>query len=67
MFIFRDNSEELRSAAMAKRKKDISDINHKIIQEKERINKEQTFKKREQNKLEHLEMIKKQVKSYFSN
>lgn len=36
----------MRSAAVAKRKKDTSYTNYKYILEKERINKEETVKKR---------------------
>lgn len=58
---FRENSEELRFAAMAKRKKAIADLNYKVIQEKERVTKEQKLKKRELDNFENLETIKKQV------
>lgn len=61
--IFRENSEELRFAAMAKRKKDIADTNFKVIQEKERVLKEQKLKKRELDNFENAEIIKKQVNS----
>lgn len=60
-FYFRENSEELRAAAVAKRKKDIAEINYKIIQEKEKIENEQKVKKRELANIENLEIIKMQV------
>lgn len=46
---------------MAKRKKDIADLNYKAIQEKERVTKEQKLKKRELDNFENSEIIKKQV------
>lgn len=60
-WVFRTNSEELRFAAIAKRKKDISNINYKCIQENERIMKEQRVQKREQAILDNLEILKSQV------
>lgn len=48
----------MRSAAVAKRKKDTSDTNYKYILEKERINKEETVKKRKLACLGILEEIK---------
>jgi len=62
LLFFSNSSEELRSAAMAKRKKDIADINYKIIQEKERVIKEQITKKRELDNIKNLEIFKMQVK-----
>jgi len=47
---------------MAKRKKDIAEINYKIIQEKERAIKEQITKKRELDNIKNLEILKMQVK-----
>lgn len=46
---------------MAKRKKDIANINYKFIQENERVMKEQRAQKREQANLENLEILKNQV------
>lgn len=52
---------------MAKRKKAVADLNYKVIQEKERVTKEQKLKKRELDNFENLEMIKKQVNSNLLN
>uniref|UniRef100_A0A2S2QYS1 Uncharacterized protein n=1 Tax=Sipha flava TaxID=143950 RepID=A0A2S2QYS1_9HEMI len=55
------NSDELRVAAIAKRKKEIAEFNYKIIQEKEMIAKEQKVKKRELANLENTESLKFQI------
>jgi len=60
-FFSRDDSEEFRIVAMAKRQKDIAEINYKFIQEKERI-KEQKVKERELANIRNLEIFKMQVK-----
>lgn len=59
--IFRESSDKLRTAAIAKRKKNISDINYTIIQEKENYTKEHQIKKKELANFENLEIIKMQV------
>lgn len=51
----------MRSAAIAKRKKNIANINYTIIQEKERFTKEHQIKKRELANFENSEIIRKQV------
>ncbi|KAL5236785.1 hypothetical protein ACI65C_004195 [Semiaphis heraclei] len=58
--MFIENSEELRCAAMAKRKNDIAHMNHKIIQENEKFIKEQKIKMRELANIENAEIFKKQ-------
>ncbi|XP_025422534.1 golgin subfamily A member 6-like protein 1 [Sipha flava] len=56
---FIENSSELRIAAITKRQKEISDMNYKIIQEKEMMEKEQKLKKLEQLKnAERKDLIK---------
>ncbi|XP_060857733.1 golgin subfamily A member 6-like protein 22 isoform X1 [Metopolophium dirhodum] len=59
MFIV--NSEELRFAAMEKRKNDIAHINYKIIQENDKFIKEQKIKMRELANIENAEIFKKQT------
>jgi hypothetical protein len=51
----------LRIAAITKRQKEISDMNYKIIQEKEMMEKEQKLKKLEQAIINNTEFIKNQV------
>lgn len=60
-FLYSVNSDELRVAAIAKRKKEIADLNYKIIQEKENMAKEQKVKNREMAYLKSTELIKSQV------
>ncbi|XP_050522163.1 trichohyalin-like isoform X2 [Daktulosphaira vitifoliae] len=55
--MFIENSEDLRSAAIAKRQREISDINYKIILEREKLKKEQKIKQKEINNAKHLENI----------
>ncbi|CAI6375952.1 unnamed protein product [Macrosiphum euphorbiae] len=63
--MFIENSEELRFAAMEKRKNDIAHINYKIIQENDRLIKEQKIKMREQANIKNAEIFKKQVNPIF--
>lgn len=65
-FFIRENSEELRIAAMEKHKNDIDVINYKIIQEKEKFIKEQKINNRKQANLENLNIFKNQVKIIYS-
>uniref|UniRef100_A0A2S2QSF2 Uncharacterized protein n=1 Tax=Sipha flava TaxID=143950 RepID=A0A2S2QSF2_9HEMI len=58
---FIENSSELRIAAITKRQKEISDMNYKIIQEKEMMEKEQKLKKLEQAIINNTEFIKNQI------
>ncbi|XP_026821430.1 golgin subfamily A member 6-like protein 6 [Rhopalosiphum maidis] len=58
--MFIENSEELRFAAVTKRKNEIASINHKIIEENSRLNKEQKIKQRELANIENAEIFKKQ-------
>ncbi|XP_022176736.1 golgin subfamily A member 6-like protein 6 isoform X2 [Myzus persicae] len=58
--MFIQNSEELRFAAMTKRKNDIAHINYTIIQENEKSNKEQKIKMRELANIENAELFKNQ-------
>lgn len=50
---------------MEKRKNDIAHINYKIIQENDRLIKEQKIKMREQANIENAEIFKKQVNPIF--
>ncbi|XP_050431290.1 calponin homology domain-containing protein DDB_G0272472-like [Adelges cooleyi] len=59
--MFIENSDELRSAATAKRKKEISNDNYTIILEKQRLAKEQKTKKKEMDNANHLETIRQQA------
>ncbi|XP_025207836.1 golgin subfamily A member 6-like protein 6 [Melanaphis sacchari] len=59
--MFIENSEELRFAAITKRKNDIANINYKIIEENNRFIKEQKIKQRELANIENAEIFKKQT------
>lgn len=57
----------MRTAAIVKRTKDMSNLNYKIIQENERIEREEKIKKRELANAENLELFKDQVNPKTSN
>ncbi|CAH1730932.1 golgin subfamily A member 6-like protein 6 [Aphis gossypii] len=58
---FIENSEELRFAAVTKRKNQIATINYKIIEENYKLLKEQKIKQRELANIENAELFKKQA------
>lgn len=64
-YYFRENSEELRFAAVTKRKNEIATINYKIIEENYKLLKEQKIKQRELANIENAELFKKQVNVIF--
>ncbi|XP_050441410.1 protein BCAP-like [Adelges cooleyi] len=53
-----DNSEEVRTAAVLRRTKEISNINYKILMDNENLRKEQKIRKKETDDVNHVETIR---------